>query len=260
MRAEKTAKPVGLSISIAMKITGSILWAFMLTSFFILVLLRGDVEEELKQEISNSANNIAYGITNILAQKNIQLSSQLKTILGGYINKSGFPAIELQLLDQKILAGKVLPEYDSLERIIPPISDSLKSISEGGTVTIHHLPLKTLIHTERIETLTKVGSGLLAFGLLLTWLIHIIVIKPIKELVKATRAVSDGDLDLRLDMKRQDEFGDLTRFFNQMLTRLSNQHQDLENVLEAARAANNAKSTFLANMSHELRKIGRAHV
>lgn len=253
MLAEKAEKPSSLPISIAMKITGSILWAFMLVSFFILVMLQGDVKKELEQEISSSANDIAYGITNILAQKNIHLSSQLRAILGDYINKSGFPAIKLQLLDQEILTGEVLPEYESLERIIPPISDSLKLISMGGTVTLYHLPLKALIHSERISTLSKVGSGLLVFGLFLTWLIHIIVIKPIQELVAATRAVSRGDLDLRLDIKRQDEFGDLTRFFNQMLTRLSNQHQDLENVLESARTANNAKSTFLANMSHELR-------
>lgn len=89
-----------------------------------------------------------------------------------------------------------------------------------------------------------------------------IVLKPIQVLVDATRSVSlDSDNShLELDESRNDEFGQLSMFFNDMLERIyiyndwnKVQHGILKEARDKARKATKAKSVFLANMSHELR-------
>ena len=54
-------------------------------------------------------------------------------------------------------------------------------------------------------------------------------------------------------MKRDDEFGALGRFFNDMLDKLLANQNELKEALNKANSASRSKSAFLANMSHELR-------
>jgi signal transduction histidine kinase/CheY-like chemotaxis protein len=94
---------------------------------------------------------------------------------------------------------------------------------------------------------------------------------PLAQLMRATETIASGDLDIDLDINRQDELGRLAYLFNNMaqqlresFRKLASTNEELENRVdirtaqlkeakEAADAANSAKSEFLANMSHELR-------
>jgi signal transduction histidine kinase/CheY-like chemotaxis protein len=94
---------------------------------------------------------------------------------------------------------------------------------------------------------------------------------PLAQLMAATETIASGNLDIELDINRQDELGRLAYLFNNMaqqlresFKKLANTNEELENRVdirtsqlkeakEAADAANSAKSEFLANMSHELR-------
>ena len=77
---------------------------------------------------------------------------------------------------------------------------------------------------------------------------------PILELAKVARAVSERqDYSVRGTKHGQDEIGQLTDAFNQMLTRIGQTTEDLSTAKEAAEAANKAKDNFLAALSHELR-------
>lgn len=65
------------------------------------------------------------------------------------------------------------------------------------------------------------------------------LIKPLKEINDAARVISGGEFTKRLDIRSQDEIGELAMSFNQMITALEN--------LEEMRRG------FIANVSHELR-------
>jgi signal transduction histidine kinase/FixJ family two-component response regulator len=94
---------------------------------------------------------------------------------------------------------------------------------------------------------------------------------PLIKLMRATESIAAGDLDIELDITRQDELGRLAFLFNKMAqqlresfttlaqtnenleVRVEERTADLKEAMELADAANHAKSDFLASMSHELR-------
>ena len=118
---------------------------------------------------------------------------------------------------------------------------------------------------DRWRTIADVlGVGrVLALAMLVIWLarsLHRSVVRPVGELSDAAKRMRDGKFSVRVDAGEHDEIGALQDAFNAMAERLGNYHDDserreaqLKEALEAARAANQSKSTFVASISHELR-------
>ena len=86
------------------------------------------------------------------------------------------------------------------------------------------------------------------------------LIKPIRDLSNAAITISEGQLDQRVEIQREDELGILASSFNHMATQLKKSFkelqqtfQELEQAKEKAVSANLAKDKFLANISHEFR-------
>ncbi|MDJ0635242.1 MAG: ATP-binding protein [Xenococcaceae cyanobacterium MO_188.B29] len=86
-----------------------------------------------------------------------------------------------------------------------------------------------------------------------TFLLASRLIKPISNLGEAAIDFAEGDLDRRVQIKRQDELGILGSYFNQMANQLKTSIEELKQAKEVAISANNAKDRFIANISHELR-------
>ena len=73
-----------------------------------------------------------------------------------------------------------------------------------------------------ITTLVVAVAGILA-AMLLTWLLT----QPILDLVKTTRAVTEGNLQARAQHWADDEIGDLADAFNQMVDELAHNQREL---------------------------------
>ena len=53
------------------------------------------------------------------------------------------------------------------------------------------------------------------------------IVTPLKHLINAANSIASGNLDVRLPVTRNDEFGHLTRIFNQMADKLRQSHAEI---------------------------------
>ena len=117
--------------------------------------------------------------------------------------------------------------------------------------------LVTVEHRQSERALRWAATALLGvFGLALALVLFVTsrrLIRPLSQLEAASHAVGVGNFALHLPQDRQDEFGDVSRAFNQMTQALEQQTTALSQARDIAEAATQAKSHFLATMSHEIR-------
>jgi two-component system sensor histidine kinase/response regulator len=95
-----------------------------------------------------------------------------------------------------------------------------------------------------------IGIAVLLIAVAIAFLLGGLLVRPLQALTGAARTIAASSrLGHYLPIRSRDEFGELTRAFNEM------QRQLEEAVVSqaAAEAASDAKSRFLANISHELR-------
>lgn len=138
------------------------------------------------------------------------------------------------------------------------------SIIGGLRVTIPYEGIKETVR-KNIIVLAGAGIGItLVTILVLVFLIHFLVLKPINVLEDNSRKLSAGNLESRVELETHDELERLGNSFNLMAQSLMDDQDKLEDRVakatkDLARAnhellkLDKLKSDFLANMSHELR-------
>jgi len=238
--------------SLATKITGPILWGIVLVSVVVAIITQSGTRQSIENELNSVADKQAYRFSRDLYSS--ELTDQVvHSKLAELHEPEYFQAMELKLNGYSVLFGQVSEGSMSIVRplIIHDTGNGHELISYD--LVLYHSPLEQLIKETRKKSLLYIGLPFLLFGAVLVGIIHIIVIRPIKEMVDATHKVSKGDMSIRLESERIDEFGELQNFFNHMLDKLEENHIELKSAFNNAESANRAKSEFLANMSHELR-------
>ena len=279
---------------IAVKITAMFLWVIILSGFGTVVYFTQELDEHIGEEISHDLDALAFQIQDSL-QKNAPASDReliqrmrllSNTVLNHHVSEvfshRPISGIRISAGDQSDILGEISTELNSYSR----------SISQNAEIEAYYPSNEQIINQTRQRLVIAVVAILLVFGFLLRVMIQNVLAKPFQVLMDATQSVSNGDMDLRLDVSREDEFGHLSRFFNQMLERIQTQqvelteankelineitvrkdaeknlrtHQEaLEKLVEErtsdlavardqALAASQTKSAFIANISHEIR-------
>jgi HD-GYP domain-containing protein (c-di-GMP phosphodiesterase class II)/HAMP domain-containing protein len=97
------------------------------------------------------------------------------------------------------------------------------TVAVSQPVTSVYRGVETFIYNLMLVILVGVSSVLL--------LTHVMVrrtMEPLEELTEGTRRIARHDLDVRVDVRSDDEFGDLASSFNEMAERLGLQFRQLE--------------------------------
>ena len=111
--------------------------------------------------------------------------------------------------------------------------------------------------------LYMVGSLLVVFGLLCIFF-KSLVLDPLNVFVVASEEIEKGDMGVRVDLRRSDEWGRLAESFNKMLGRLAQHQKNLEEEVERAtqelskaytdlKETEKFRSEFFSNITHDLK-------
>ncbi len=109
----------------------------------------------------------------------------------------------------------------------------------GGVFTFCTIPTleKSISGITNVVLICMIVSALI--GAVLLYLFSKRLVKPIKEVSKASRIIADGNFDKKIEYKSNDEIGDLVKSFNYMAENLDKQEK--------------LRRDFIANISHDLR-------
>lgn len=122
-----------------------------------------------------------------------------------------------------------------------PIIENGKQVAQVGYVSPQELTERADIEFSQSQfKMLSVGALLITLlALIILWPLANHFLIPIQQLTNAMRRLSSGDLSERLEVKRQDELGQLQRDFNQLAATLE--------------AAQKSRNQWIADISHELR-------
>ena len=238
--------------SIAVRISALALWVILPLSLGITIYLISHLETDLKRQYVDKADVLAYQLQKYFDSHPFANNPGLAETTDQLMKDNGFSHLIIIAGNDSWQFGTAKPNTDILAReikVLLPDQNQLTTVK----IVAQHPEISALVASKRNKILYPVIFALVIFGFFLIWAIRTMVHRPLEKLVDATQAISDGITDLRLDTSRQDEFGYIARFFNEMLDQLLDQQEKLIEAAEEAKSANNAKSSFLANMSHELR-------
>ena len=149
-----------------------------------------------------------------------------------------------QILDNPALSGRQIVTVEPLRDgrgldwlmvIVIPESDFMERINQNTRNTLILCLIALLI---------AIVTGILTAR----W-----VTKPIFDLNQSAKKIAQGKWEETVNLKREDEIGELATAFNQMAHQLKNHVETLENKNEELQHLDQLKDEFLANTSHELR-------
>lgn len=151
-----------------------------------------------------------------------------------------FLAKKLLILDDqnKVLFGDKNPQQNYQHVFFSHQTDSGRQYRIGIEESHNRSIVKHLFRPRQIVRF----AILFLTTLLVSFIISLLIVRPLKQLGKHTRSLSEGNMHSRVEqclLKRNDEIGDLSRELNEMAN-------TLDNLI-------NSKQQLLHDVSHELR-------
>jgi hypothetical protein len=97
--------------------------------------------------------------------------------------------------------------------------------------------MANLLESKKIILITIISDALvlIIFG---SFLLSRVLVNPIKDLVRLTKRISDGDFSQSIEVTSKNEIGQLMESFNRMIERLKENQESLGNYLESLESTN----------------------
>ena len=134
-------------------------------------------------------------------------------------------------------SGSFLSANYKKMRLYSPLRHQGKIVG-GIQMEVPILDLITnLLESKKILLITIISDAivLIIFGSLL---LSRVLVNPIKDLVRLTKRISDGDFSQAIEVTSKNEIGQLIGSFNRMTEKIRENQESLENYLESLESAN----------------------
>ncbi len=188
-----------------------------------------------------------------------------------------YAKLAIEMLAENPVATEAVPCVDTVDgdlvyRIILPVRSIGDKYPPGTLLGV--VAVEYPVPRARLDLLINLGLSLMAGSLvgilavLVFYMItHRLILSPVRELKRVAESVSQGEHSVRSQIATGDEYEELARAFNAMLSHLQVTENELRNINKsldirlgeqaernlALYEANKIKSQFLAKVSHELR-------
>jgi signal transduction histidine kinase len=115
-----------------------------------------------------------------------------------------------------------------------------------------------LLESQRMILISMILDGivLIVFG---SFLLSRVLVRPLKDLVRLTQKISEGDFNQKIEVTSKNEIGQLISSFNRMIERLKENQENIDNYLKSLELVNKKLKQAQEELirSEKLASIGR---
>lgn len=153
-------------------------------------------------------------------EQELALAEQFRQVQRQYLNRHGqlldsLPSIELKQARQ-FSAERVFPEWDKGESLLSELIEMNRSQAEAAAHEI-----RGAVHIMEAGLLIAILLAILVSAVC-GWLLMNAITKPVNRIVSTLKSLESGDLSVKLDLHRRDEFNAIELGFNSMVGELKN--------------------------------------
>jgi two-component system NtrC family sensor kinase len=169
---------------------------------------------------------------NILVSKKSELINRRST--DPFLKKS-IQSVELRAEIEK--SGNFLSAHYQKMKLYSPLWHHGRMIGGIQMEAFIGDIMATLLESQRIILITVLFDAvvLIIFG---SFLLSRVLVKPVRDLLRLTKRVSEGDLSQEIEVTSKNEMGQLIGSFNRMIERLKENQDSLNRYLESLESAN----------------------
>jgi diguanylate cyclase (GGDEF)-like protein/PAS domain S-box-containing protein len=214
------------------KITMIVYWGLVIVGLVFASLLLSNIEEDTLEKRTYIVDSIAYKVSlkqADAADKQTSIVHILKEVINEYNNLD----IEIFIEGELFAYANKMPPSELVDTIVHPLS--LPGLKDE-VVELHVIfpQLEGALLSERKRLLLTLGTLLIVFGVILKLVLERLIKRPVDKMVFAAQAISSGDMNVKFDEDRGDEFGYLSSFMNEAIRNTHRQEREAWNAKELA--------------------------
>ena len=224
-----------LQSSLSTKISVIVFWGMILVGMLAAFALLNGRETEIKNANVTNGNSLVFELAEFINGRKNFSWEEVEGKANELMHQHQFAGISVFAEGKKLVLGQQGGDLVSFERTFTYRPVNPKKIPFSVLVAVYHPSLKDSLVRERKEVLAAIGITMLAFGLLLHWMLQRVLTRPFQHMVRTAKSITHGEMALRFEEKRTDEFGFLSSFINKALDFVTLKQQELQEALEKVR-------------------------
>lgn len=247
-----------LQSSLSTKISMVVFWGMILVGMLTAFALLNGREAEIKSTRVTNANSLVFELAEFIKSRKNFPWEEVEGKSNELMHQHQFAGISLFAAGKKLVLGQQGGDLVSFERTFTYRPVNPKEIPFSVLVVVYHPALKDFLAQERKKVLVAIGITMLAFGFLLHWALQRILTRPFQHMVQTAKSITHGEMALRFEEKRTDEFGFLAKFINKALDFVTQKQRELLQALEKVRQSETSLLAEKTLIEVTLRSIGDA--